>query len=246
MPGFPRTSPCLAPRSHKSSHQPFLCLLFIPLFLPLLIQPSCCPGVLMRSYSNHNSCAHRHTHSHTHSHRAAAKLAFLTLSQPSSPLRPPHSGLADTCYGRGWKPRDYLPESFPCEHVQTMPLFCSGDGGGCLFSVARRRGVGGKKAFPRKQVQAQTPQPHGRPQRRPRRVPCPLPARRTGGISPLTLQSGAEYSCLSPIRPPVSPRSWVPPLLLSLSPLNETLPLYIYLSTASLSNPPRSLSYQCG
>lgn len=171
-------------------------------------------------------------------HRAAEKLAFLTLSQPSSPLRPPHSGLADTCYGRGWKPRDYLPESFPCEHVQTMPLSCSGDGGGCLFSVARRRGVGGKKAFPRKQVQAQTPQPHGRPQRRPRRVPCPLPARRTGGISPLTLQSGAEYSCLSPIRPPVSPRSWVPPLLLSLSPLNETLPLYIYLSTASLSNPP--------
>lgn len=242
MPGFPRTSPCLALRSHKSSHQPFLCLLFIPLFLPL-IQPSCCPGVLMRSYSNHNSCAHRHTHTRTHSHRAAAKLAFLTLSQPSSPLCPPHSALADTCYGRGWKPGDYLPESFPCEHVQIMPLSCSGDGGGCLFSVARRRGVGGRKPFHANRSKHRLPSHMGDRSG----GPGGSPARRTGGISALTLQPRAEHSCLPRIRPPVSPRSWVPPLPVTLSRLNETLPLYIYLSTASLSNPPpRSLSYQCG
>lgn len=72
----------LAPRSHKSSHQPFLCLSLMPLFLPPPIQPPCCPGVLMRSFPNHNSCAH----SHTHTRGAAANLASLTLSQPSSPL----------------------------------------------------------------------------------------------------------------------------------------------------------------
>lgn len=32
LPGFPRTPPCLAPRSHKSSHQPLLRLLSITLF----------------------------------------------------------------------------------------------------------------------------------------------------------------------------------------------------------------------
>lgn len=182
MPAFPRTSPCLAPRSHKSSHQPFLYLLFIPLFLPLLIQPSRCPGGLMRSYSNHNSCAHRHRHTHGRcKSRLSNPFPAKSSSLPPGPP-PPHSGSADTCYDRGWKPRDYLPESFPYEHVQIMPLSLLGCWGR-LFVFGGEEAAGGEKAFPRKQVQAEAPQPHGRPQRRPRR---------TAGISPLTLQPGGD------------------------------------------------------
>ena len=115
---------------------------------------------------------------------------------------------------------------------------------GCwgVFVCFRRRGGGGggEKAFPRKQIQAQAPQPHGRPQRRPRRLPRPAPApgpAHSRHFAPNFAIAGGGFSCLSPFPSPVSPRSWVQPLPVTLPRLNETLPSFIYLPRPSPTLP---------
>lgn len=66
-------------------------------------------------------------------------------------------------------------------------------------------------------------------------LPAPGPAHRRHFAPNFTVGGGIQ---LPSSHPSVSPRSWVPPLPVTLSRLNETLPLYIYLSTTSLSNRP--------
>lgn len=231
LPALPRTSPCLAPRSHKSSHQPFLYLLFIPLFLPLLIQPSRCPGGLMRSYSNHNSCAHRHRHTHGRcKSRLSNPFPAKSSSLPPGPP-PPHSGSADTCYDRGWKPRDYLPESFPYEHVQIMPLSLLGCWGR-LFVFGGEEAAGGCGGG--ESLSTQTGPSRGSPATWETAAAAPAHSRH---FAP-NFTTGGELSCRSPFPPPGSPRSCVQPPPVTLPRLNETLPSFIYLSAASLQHPP--------
>lgn len=121
-----------------------------------------------------------------------------------------------------------------------------------MCSVVRRRGGDGggrRKPFHANRSKYRLPSHmgdrSGSPGGFPRPAPAPGPAARLGPahsrrFAPNFIVGGkrGEFICLSPFPPPVSPRSWVQPLPVTLPGLNETLPSFIYLSTASLSNPP--------
>lgn len=242
MPGFPRTPTCLAPRSHKSSHQPFLCLLFIPPFLPQLTQPSCCPGVLMRSYSNHNSCAHSHTQSRCKS-RFSNPFPAKFLSRIPARLTPATTGMET----RGLSPRNFSLR------VRLDYAFLLPGCWGQLFVFDGEEGGGGghrgrRKPFHANRSEHRLPSHMGDRSCGPGRsfAPRPLPAPQPGPahnrhFAP-NFRTG-EDSAAFLFPPPGSPRSWLHPLPVSSPRLNETLSSFIYRVP---SQPPRSLSYQCG
>lgn len=185
----------------------------------------------MRSYSNHNSCAHRHRHTHGRcKSRLSNPFPAKSSSLPPGPP-PPHSGSADTCYDRGWKPRDYLPESFPYEHVQIMPLSLLGCWGR-LFVFGGEEAAGGCGGG--ESLSTQTGPSRGSPATWETAAAAPAHSRH---FAP-NFTTGGELSCRSPFPPPGSPRSCVQPPPVTLPRLNETLPSFIYLSAASLQHPP--------
>lgn len=96
-----------------------------------------------------------------------------------------------------------------------------------------RRGSG--KPSPRKQVRARGSPATWETAAAAPAVPAPQPGPARPGtarISPLTLQSGG-FGCLSPLPPPVSPRSWAQPLPVAFRRWNEAMPPFIYVPRPS-------------
>lgn len=212
----------------------------MPLFLPPPIQPPYCPGVLMRSYSNHNSCAH----SHTHTRGAAANLASLTLSQPSSLLA---FRLGCHLLRQATKTEGLSPRKFSLRARSDDDSLCPGSGGGCLFSAAGRKEESALHASGSELGS----RPRGRP-RRGARVPLPHSPTPTHS-SPLAPNFAFRGSgCLSP-HPPLPALRGVG-LVRCLKDhsgrTKRSLHLFIYsvpLRRPPLpTNPPRFLSYRCG